>query len=53
MKSCPRNKINNSCDKNRVDQCNLTCRQFTLAYKKILIHAEIREHGVGIYPCKT
>jgi len=26
---------------------NPTCRQFTSAYKKILIHAEIREHGVG------
>lgn len=26
---------------------NPTCRQFTSAYKKILIHAEIREHGAG------
>ncbi|EFN68497.1 hypothetical protein EAG_00073, partial [Camponotus floridanus] len=24
---------------------NPTCRQFISAYKKILIHAEIREHG--------
>lgn len=26
---------------------NPTCRHFISAYKKILIHAEIREHGVG------
>lgn len=26
---------------------NPTCRQFISAYKKILIHAEIREHGMG------